>query len=236
MLFVRILITLSLCIMLHASIEPLRYDRVFLVDKINNTYLFRGNMPTHANGTFAEELLKHYLRKAALEKSGVELPEEYELIDITLLNPSLADEIDGLNVERAFFKQNPNKGKLIHYPFVGDNNNPKNITDPQERYKLSITLPSWQKDLLYFRLRFLHNQMKTASKSTVFYFHCGHGQDRTGELSATYEMQFMNKSYNTVMDFNIKLGMDVPENINAVDWYCEYLQNGKSYKTTKCQQ
>jgi protein tyrosine/serine phosphatase len=58
----------------------------------------------------------------------------------------------------------------------------------------------------------------------VIYFHCGHGQDRTGELAAAYLLQYTAASFQEVWRFNRNLGMDVPANINAMQWLCEWVR------------
>jgi len=63
--------------------------------------------------------------------------------------------------------------------------------------------------------------------SRVLYFHCGHGQDRTGELAGAYRLKYTTDSFADVWRENKEMGMDVPENINALLWYCLYLEQSE---------
>lgn len=42
-------------------------------------------------------------------------------------------------------------------------------------------------------------------KPIVIYFHCGHGQDRTGEMAGAYELQYLNIPFLTIWTFNTSI-------------------------------
>lgn len=37
----------------------------------------------------------------------------------------------------------------------------------------------------------------------VVYVHCGHGQDRTGEMAGSYELQYLTWSFQQIWSYNV---------------------------------
>jgi len=143
------------------------------------------------------------------------------------LNPK--DEGEALQTEIRFFSNNPTLGKLIWWQLVGDSLSPTNISANQIG-QYSRTLPFWQKDNLPIKMLHVREMFLTqGTKPIVFYFHCGQGQDRTGEFAGSYQMTFQSSSFEDAYNYNLKIGMDVPENINAFQWYCLYLKYSMNF-------
>jgi len=218
----------------YASIEPLNFDRVRFVDSINGNYLFRGNQP-ELNGSFAYDTLKSYLTERAKE-SNITLPSEFFLFDVSLLDPNLTDELPALQVEIDFFNQNPTVGIVNSWPLYGDANGPQDYNSTQEEY-LASRLVMWQSDQLPKKSINLYMALWTGMSPlfpTVIYVHCGHGQDRTGEMIGSYELQFVNgTTFQGIWATNIAMGMDVVVNENSLRWFCAYMavQRGHDYAT-----
>jgi len=218
----------------NASIEPLNYDRVHLVDANSamGTFLFRGNQP-ELNNTFAYTTLKTYLTQRAQEEGGIKLPDLYYLYDISLLSVNNSDEVAALQVEIDYMKQNPSLGYLLNWPLQGDVLGPYNYSIINREY-LATTLPAWQPDQLAAKVKFIKSLLTRQTKVTdlplVVYVHCGHGQDRTGEMTGAYELQYNLKTFQEIWSYDTGMGMDVVENEHSLQWYCLYYAdtNGKS--------
>ncbi|MCS5587650.1 MAG: hypothetical protein NZ697_04085 [Porticoccaceae bacterium] len=112
-----------LCLLLAGCIGPLSTQgqnfnpmKVHLVDKLNGSYLFRGNEPLTGEGKdrkFAyAELISEINQR--LKQEGYKQLEagDFELVDISLLN-RVADDHD-LKIEKAFFEKNPDMGRFIN--------------------------------------------------------------------------------------------------------------------------
>jgi len=202
-------------------------------DPSTKNFLFRGNEPWVNASTFAWDELHAYMEARALE-NNLKLPYTYFLLDICLLNPNQTDEADAYNVELQFFATNPSLGKLISWPLVGDETSPWDVTDPVQLQQLAVSLSSWEPDNLPVAVQTLRSYLQMANQiPTVTYIHCGHGQDRTGELAGSYMMQYQKWSFEQTWDYNVNMGMDVVENMNAMEWDCEYLFYGLNY-TLNC--
>lgn len=65
-------------------------------------------------------------------------------------------------------------------------------------------------------------------KNKIVYFHCTHGLDRTGLVSAAYKMKFKGQTYQNVMDENRQIAKrDLKWTImNGINWFCQGLKIG----------
>ncbi|RUS33320.1 hypothetical protein BC938DRAFT_472124 [Jimgerdemannia flammicorona] len=218
-----------------AGVEPLNYDRIHLVDysKPTNTYLFRGNLPETLNPpVFAYDALVSYLvNRSALEGPQFQAPTlttPIELHIITLLNHTDPSESDALNTEMSFALNHTDLiAELVWWELGGETLAPAD-QPPVTRDALARTFRQWDYDKLPDRIELLNKKVHGASststkKNIVWYFHCGHGQDRTGELSGAYNLRWMNQTYAQVVAYNNALGWDVPQNQHAMEWYSLWL-------------
>lgn len=237
-------------------------NRVHLVDEMNGAYFFRGNEPLIGNGTdrrFAyAELISKLNQK--LEQEGHEklTPDNFELIDISLLN-TVADEFD-LKIERKFFEENPNKGKFVHWPMFG-------ITELVPANETVRSVGKISLDLLYptfllmrtlaktdvnkvsqhnktihkevkklHKMLQLNTQNTSSTKKKVFYIHCNAGCDRTGEFIAAYRMTINKLPCSEASDKNTS-ECGRPQNyysVNGTYWYCRYLRSIGSEVVCDC--
>jgi len=254
-----ILTVLSLSIMSGCGVlrditHPDRNDivasRVNLVDHYtegeNNNFLFRGSDPVLRSNEFAyDELVS--LMKVAAEREGVTLPDDFYLIDVSLLFVERAD----LSVERKYFKQNPTQGEFVNYPVfghVGGNRFERviHIADKSTNFlaqflaypifgrleRIFKTVETAEQDLTNLDIKAVTGLRgfltQKREKPTVIYVHCVAGCDRTGEIVGAYRMQYKNQEIQAVFDKNTQeCGRD--ENVFSVDSlqaYCRYLGRG----------
>eukprot|EP01111_Echinosteliopsis_oligospora_P011861 TRINITY_DN4007_c0_g1_i1.p1 TRINITY_DN4007_c0_g1~~TRINITY_DN4007_c0_g1_i1.p1 ORF type:complete len:193 (+),score=42.68 TRINITY_DN4007_c0_g1_i1:239-817(+) len=165
-----------------------------------------------------------YMAKRALEEGNITLPQQFFLIVISLLDPTDPVEGPALTVEKDFFATNNSLGMLHSWPFYGDVLSPLNYTESGMLY-MAERLNDWQQDQLPYHSAVIRRFLEINDYSdlpAVVYFHCGHGQDRTGELAGTYELQYLSTSFYSLWQYNINMGMDVVANKNAMMWFCEY--------------
>jgi len=231
----RLYLLVVLALLCHASLEPLNYDRVRYIDTVNGHYIFRGNQPL-LNGAFPYDTLRTYLSERA-QQNNITLPSQYYLYDISLLNPNLADELPALQMEINFFTQNPTLGSIVNWPLLGDARGPLNYTASQRR-SLAEHLQSWQPDQLPQKTGILRRLLRAGVPNdgnlpTVIYVHCGHGQDRTGEMIGTYQLEYTSTTFQKIWATNTGMGMDVEVNMNSLQWFCAYWAavNNKNFNT-----
>lgn len=191
---------------------------------------------------FAKEELVMALKKTTAEAAGnLTLPAKLFLYIVSLLDPTLPGEKEALEVETLYFDSHGEEGTVISWPLFGDSTDPFSL-NPSERLSKALALESWQPDHLIPRTSTLRSIFTAAidrfywidSESLedapagaphagfVVYFHCNHGQDRTGELAAAYNIRYLNKTVEGELEYNKKMGMDVRENMNSVRWFGEW--------------
>jgi protein tyrosine/serine phosphatase len=62
--------------------------------------------------------------------------------------------------------------------------------------EMSKELPFWQTDKLPQKMLEIREIfLKKHEKPLVIYFHCGQGQDRTGEFAGSYQMTFKGRKF-----------------------------------------
>jgi len=196
--------------------------------KIGN-FLFRGNQPKiFENGThvFGYEKLRKFLNDELYQKEGTYLPLDFYLIDIKFIyNMDDPFERADILLDENFFAQNPSLGEVRFEVILGDDSDP-HFEFPKEREKKARKLSSWQHDNLPVEIPKLRQLLYTeANKPVVIYIHCEHGTDRTGEIAGSYAMKYLKMGYQSVIDWNEKIGKRhlLPNHKWAIAWYCYYL-------------
>ena len=69
------------------------------------------------NGEFQYKALQAALALKAASEANVTLPHDYELVVVNLLN--IVEFMD-TDVEKHFFAQHPDAGRLVHWPIIGN--------------------------------------------------------------------------------------------------------------------
>jgi len=196
--------------------------RTYLVDTVNANFLIRGNEPLNEDGTFAYDSINEKLQ--TLITNGFDL-KNYNLITISIIDNNPQSERGDLNDEFLAYgitqeefdstlpfpetwppvyrgidvkKQYGNKinsysGNIIWYPVQG-------CTDAEN---CSLVEPSQFN--FSGLIDYIHLMLET-EKNTVVYYHCEHGHDRTGAVSAGYMLKYMNKSIGDVLTERPPLG------------------------------
>lgn len=155
-------------------------DMTSLYSTQPNTWIFRGNTPTKWTHFDISQLTQTLKKEAST--AGHPLPEQFRIIDISLLRDTLPFyEAIQAHSEKSFFKQHPELGKVINIPL-----NLKK-TDNIEHYDYTATRQAV----------FAIQEAKLSASSSnpvVIYVHCEHGIDRTGAVLATYSALYANMS------------------------------------------
>ncbi len=166
--------------------------RVQFIDQSRQgNYLFRGNLPELNDDTqFDYSGLKSRL-SAAAECSDIKLPDNYRIIDISLLDPILSPKDTKASLTEAkYFLDNPEQGKYVSWPLLGSFAPPlpNENTPLLAQQKIGST---YTYDNLMERAEKLHRMMKKRDKDgvkNVYYLHCQAGCDRTGMMSMAYKI------------------------------------------------
>ena len=169
------------------------------------------------------------MRKRAVEEAGMPLPDDFLIHDIDF------DfiEIEHIEVEKAWFAANPDKGSFTQWPLFGSLLPPQLVNATERASIANDTATLWALDHLPDRLTTIRQWLATPTpKPTVFFWHCEAGCDRTGEMSAAYYMTY--QGYNVTGAFaKDTLDCGRPPNYfsaGAIEWYCLNLEEtqGKS--------
>jgi len=218
----------------RALCDYLEERKVVYIDKSAQksgftTYLFRGNEPKiKVNGvdTFAYDLLRKYLANATVTQAGFQLPSSYYLIDIKFVYDTIDPaESNDIIMETDFFNSNPTLGEFYTHTILGDLLAPSSYNKSQ-LIKLVPSLSQWQHDDLPGYIYALHQLLNfQRDQNTVIYLHCECGCDRTGEISGSYALSYLNKTFADVIKWNDGIaGRSIlPNHQSALDWYCMYL-------------
>ena len=203
-----------------ASLANDDISRVQFLDYSPSTgnYLFRGDMPddqTKCPYQFEHFTLRKRLHDAKLQHAP-KLPNNYYLVDISLLDPALNpnDAKDNM-AEAKYFIENPQHGKFISWPLLGSYVPPVSVSTgvciPNSKAQWirhtctpttkTIDVPNtplfaqgkfsspFSYDALDKRAVLLHKMMNTPHDIPyVFYIHCHSGCDRTGMMATAYKI------------------------------------------------
>jgi hypothetical protein len=194
--------------------ETYSAKRTYLVDSnaSNNTYLFRGNQPLNADGSFAYTQIATKVSTLA----GINLS-NYKFVDLSIIDNTpgsnrgdLADEFYNFGFSSSFFNVTISPsvwppysngfpvtkmwgtsvagfpGSIVWYPVQG----------------CPTIAVCGQQENTYFgfnkEVDFLANFLAT-QKNSVLYFHCLHGHDRTSALHAGYLLKYKKATLNQVL-------------------------------------
>ncbi len=201
-----------------------------LVSLINKSadsgnFLFRGNMPLNANG-FAYNELVAALKKASVGKN---LPEQFYLVDISLINSLNPQEASDLKIEQTFWHQNSSMGELLNHPVYGSLSSPNDYPE-NVRKKLEKIPTLSNTDALLERIQSLLLARQQSGLPLVLYIHCEAGKDRTGEVAASYAMKYLGSSYADAYASAKRIAnRDISTySRNELQWYAYFLKDIKN--------
>eukprot|EP00947_MAST-08B_sp_MAST-8B-sp1_P003723 g3723.t1 len=186
----RLLLAAVFAVSAHCTLD---YTRVHLVDHdaATGNLLFRGNMPTLANHTFARDTLLSFLANRSAE-AGVAFP---PLNNLTLVDISLNNDFDGKDYsgERNFWAKDPSAaalGRLVKWPLGLAGILPPTDFSPSKVAKMANG-SVWRVDKIPERVDTIRQWLlQPAAKVTVLYVHCTAGCDRTGEVVGAYRLRY----------------------------------------------
>ncbi|HBF38959.1 MAG TPA: hypothetical protein DDW50_16785 [Firmicutes bacterium] len=214
---------------------------VHYVDSAGRNFLFRGGLPLINNQqTFNYKGLKQAITIAGNE-AGVQMPKDFFIVDVNLLNIESTNDRNRIFVEHQFFKNHPTLGFIQVW---GINGTGLHVTDPilaANRDYLGRHLDKWLKDGLGSRIETLrkwligakYDQRMIANLPIVFFVHCVAGCDRTGEFIGAYYLRYMNKSWQEMNELNQRMcPHERPfncRNYYADQWYCLWLNQARGF-------
>lgn len=191
----------------------------------NKNIILRSNMPLF-NGVFSEEMLRKEV-KHIMEKSNLEYNDK---MDINIISFLRNNSYEGCcyTIERC----NINNINITNYNLLGTHINPYEV-DSKIRDKELATL-NWDSDNLIERVTDLSNKFNTL-KNTIFFIHCRHGRDRTGEFVGAYRMLIKKDKFIDVIKSNEQMGIGSTNvYVEMEKWLCLYLEKVMGYSDIGC--
>ncbi|MGY4534166.1 hypothetical protein ACVW0Y_003304 [Pseudomonas sp. TE3786] len=188
----------------------------------SGNFLFRGNIPIQGN-EFSYNDLVAALKKAAKDK---QLPEQFYLVDISLINDINPEEAADLRIEQSFWQKNSQKGRLINHPVYGALRSPNDY--PEDVRKKLEKIPTLSNtDVLMENIQSLLLASQQTGLPLVLYIHCEAGKDRTGEMAAAYAMKYQGSSYADAYANAMRIAKrDISHfSRNELQWYAYYLKD-----------
>lgn len=216
---VAIIVSLVVGVMSTESFNP---KRVHLIDYAasSNSYLFRANEPLYSNSSFDYVGLIDTMRLVVANSSFPPLPPSVFLVDVNLLSV----ELSAIKAEEAFFLANPTLGKFVHRPIWGSLEDPFSFPEPV-RKEMAKTLPKWSHDDLPGLMQELRTMLTETFKNTAIFIHCNAGEDRTGEVSGSYYITYLQDSFARALEIdNTNENRDIRcASAHELIWYCLFL-------------
>jgi protein-tyrosine phosphatase len=164
------------------------------------------------------------------------LDEPVYIVDINLLDNIKPSEVLDTRLEEKFFEANPEKGKVWRWPLLGNLVNPQVLPDWLLKAQLKL-YKHFNWDKLTELLPTIHAALAKPWKMSIIYLiHCEGGQDRTGEVAASYMIQYKNYTGPEAYAWDIEIATrDINFNsLNGLRWYCYYLTYEKNMKGLGC--
>lgn len=185
-------------------------------------YLFRGNMPI-VNDELSYKALVTALKNAT---PGQALPDQFFLIDISLVNSINPNEAKDLGIERRFWNANATLGQVINHPVYGSLTSPHDFPEA-ERKRLEMIPTLSSTDVLLENIQSLLMTKQLNGLPLVLYIHCEGGKDRTGEVAAAYAMRYLGSTYaDAYANAKRIAGRDISSfSRNELQWYAYYLRD-----------
>jgi hypothetical protein len=194
----------------------------------SGNFLYRGDMPINGQ-QFSYDELRSALKNAT---PGGALPDQYFVVDISLVNSINPQEAVHLGIERRFWKDNNELGQVINHPVYGSLTSPNDYsTEERKRLEKIPTLSSTDVLLENIQSLLLANQLN--GLPLVLYIHCEAGMDRTGEVAAAYAMKYLGSSYADAYANAKRVARRELRSVsrNELQWYAYYLRDVQNVST-----
>jgi hypothetical protein len=199
-------------------------------------FLFRGSIPlVKPNRTFvALSELTAVMQEVAMVEVGQTVPKNMSIVDISWL---YGLEHQDQQRQELFWKSHPTEGSYMHYPLHGTFVSPSKYS-PAEQEDIAVgwTGHYWilPDDIPMVTLK-LENLVRTLPRPTAIYYACEGGQDRTGMITAAYQMRWFHWSYaKALIQASHVAGRPIAlQTQQELQWYCLHLKytsyNGTFY-------
>jgi len=222
-----LLIFVLIFVIIQKKTKEIDFGRIGLIDVVGNNYIFRGNNPfviKNGNKVFAYEELTAYLHNMLSGLGYKNLPHDYYLVSINLLD---LDEYSDIKKENDFFRDNPTYGMslnvstlspsllLLEFPSTLASN--VAAKDAVEDYNIWVTKT----------IKKIHDIASSKTDKPIFvYIHCDSGRDRTGLISASYRLMFKDMNLSSAVLLNVsEAGRNSESFYNlAITSYCLHVK------------
>ena len=202
--------------------------------------LFRSNLPMieHAQGwKFEFDIVCEYCTRLLQNKLRIPqaLTRTSQLEIISLLDSNKSDQRPPLEEEEAWTKLH--NVLYCRWPIQGMTDSratqdTDGMFDKIKYMQSRVMNPKAHPHLSTSTTTHLHHSNFTHDPVIqIILLHCGQGQDRTGQMAAAYQLYMRNHStylpsdltYAQVLNEQLARGMDVPENLNALEWFAHQI-------------
>lgn len=228
-----------------AAVRALSYEKVHLIDWVvgptSTHYFFRSDEPvSHPSEVFEYDTLVSYMAQRAKNASAPWPDPQPYIFDICTLNFLKTEERDDITSERNFFAANATLGEFHNWVLIGNLLDPNNMSPAQVQGDMGEYI-DFDADQLVKRIGAVRQQLEaartdTSTRSHVTMVHCEGGDDRTGEFSAAYVMQYKNYTLAQALKWDDTIARRDIEFMsrNGAAWYCWYLTYKLGYTTVDC--
>lgn len=230
---------------LAASVSALSYEKLHLIDWVQGPtathYVFRSDEPVSKNPyTFQYDQLVGYMAQRAKNASAPWHDATPFVFDWCTLNFLKAEERDDITAERNFFDKNKTLGEFHNWVIIGNLLDPNNMEASQVQSSMDEYI-DYDPDQLVKRIGAIRSRLEsatndTSTRSQVTLIHCEGGDDRTGEVSAAYVMQYKNYTLKQALQWDDSIAHRNIEFMsrNGAMWYCWYLTYRLGYTNLNC--
>lgn len=231
--------------LLVASVAALSFEKVHLIDYIQGPtsthYFYRSDEPVHKDPYFFEYAkLVEYMGTRALNASAPWPDHMPWIFDICTLNFLKHVEREDMEHEKSFFAANASLGVYHNWVLIGNLIDPNTMSASKRRDSMA-TYKALDPDQLVHRIAAVRANLEqartdTGNQSRVTMVHCEGGDDRTGEFSAAYVMQYKNYTMKQALTWDDGIaGRSIAwASRNGALWYCWYLTYELGYTNLAC--
>lgn len=226
---------LIFCIVVVPCSATLDFARVHLVDFAKTdtglvNFLFRSNMPIN-DTTLDYDNLKADMKFRVQNESGVaglELPDAFYLLDISLDNPFDKDNA----IELSFWNDplHASLGSYLNWPIGFAGILPPTLYTTQQIIDMSAANGTvWNEDHLPDRVDEVRQMLLSPHASglpLVILVHCEAGCDRTGQMVGSYRLRYQQKTAKEMYALDVYECTRPPNyfSTSGLEWFCYYLQ------------
>ena len=228
-----------------ATVSALSFEKVHLIDWVEGPtsthYFFRSDEPVSKDPyRFEYNTLVEYMGTRAKNASAPWTDPTPYVFDICTLNFLKHVEREDIDHERSFFESNTTLGEFHNWVIMGNILDPNNMAVSKVQADMQEYI-DFDPDQLVKRIGAVRSKLEeahtdTSRRSHVTLVHCEGGDDRTGEFSAAYVMQYKNYTMKQALTWDDSIAHRNIEFMsrNGALWYCWYLTYKLGYTNLDC--